>query len=332
MPSGYMQKIDLNTDCSKPLVSIIIPLLNEEKVFPQLLSRIESLRLRILDSYNVEVLLVDDGSIDATWNMVKDAAGKYSYIRGFSFARNFGHQVALTCGHEYARGDAILTIDADLQDPPELMEQMLLEWRNGADIVLAKRIARQGESSFKRITAHAFYRVLSFLSPVKLPVDIGDFRLLSRRANKILKDMPERSRYLRGLVGWIGLPTKIIEYERRQRVAGETKFSLSKMIKFSLDGIISMSSRPLKLAYMFALLGSFPFLFYLVGNFIAWKWYDVRMVPGWASLLIAIVTFGSLTMIMLGLIGEYVARIYDDTKHRPHFVLSETTEDAHLYK
>jgi glycosyltransferase involved in cell wall biosynthesis len=321
-----MQKMRLNTDCVKPLVSIIIPILNEEKVFPELLKRIENLRLRMRASYDVEVLFIDDGSTDGTWNMVKTAAGKDAYIRGFSFARNFGHQVALTCGHEYARGDAILTIDADLQDPPEIMEQMLLEWRNGADIVLAKRTARQGESSFKRITAHAFYRLLSFLSPVKLPVDVGDFRLLSSRANKILKDMPERSRYLRGLVGWIGLPTKIIEYERQQRVAGETKFSLSKMIKFSLDGIISMSSRPLKLAYMFALLGSFPFLFYLVGSFIAWKWYNVGMVPGWASLLIAIVTFGSLIMIMLGLIGEYVARIYDDTKQRPHFVLRETTE------
>ncbi len=312
----------------KPLLSIIIPVLNEEKVFPELLNRIETLCLKMQDSYDYEVLFIDDGSVDGTWEMIKAAAGKREYIRGFSFARNFGHQIALTCGHEYAKGDAILTMDADLQDPPELVEQMLCEWRNGADIVLAKRTARQGESSFKLITAHAFYRLLGFLSPVKLPIDVGDFRLLSSRANKILKDMPERSRYLRGLVGWIGLPTKVIEYERQQRMAGETKFSLSKMIKFSLDGIISMSSRPLKLAYMFALLGSFPFLLFLLGSFIAWKWYNVRMVPGWASLLLAIVIFGSLIMIMLGVIGEYVARIYDDTKQRPHFVLRETTEDA----
>ncbi|MFI5294222.1 MAG: glycosyltransferase family 2 protein [Thermodesulfovibrionales bacterium] len=328
--SKTMQKTRLNTDSVKPLVSIIIPLLNEEKVFPELLTRIGSMHLKMASSYDVEVLLIDDGSTDETWNMIKAAAGRHTYIRGFSFARNFGHQIALTCGHEYAKGDAILTMDADLQDPPEIMERMLLEWRGGADIVLAKRKVRQGESSFKRITAHAFYRLLSFLSPVKLPMDVGDFRLLSSRANKILKDMPERSRYLRGLVGWIGLPTKIIEYERQQRVAGETKFSLSKMIKFSLDGIVSMSSRPLKLAYMFALLGSFPFLLFLLGSFIAWEWYNVSMVPGWASLLLAIVTFGSLIMIMLGVIGEYVARIYDDTKQRPHFVLRETTEDARL--
>ncbi len=313
---------------ANPLVSIIIPLLNEEKVFPELMKRLEHLRSKIRHSYDIEVLFIDDGSTDGTWQMVKAAAGDYVYIRGFSFARNFGHQVALTCGHAYAQGDAVLTMDADLQDPPEVVEQMLAEWRSGADIVLAKRTVRQGEGLLKRSTAHVFYRLLSFLSPVKLPVDVGDFRLLSRRANRILKNMPERSRYLRGLVGWIGLPTRTVEYERQQRAAGETKFSLSKMIKFSLDGIISMSSRPLKLAYMFALLGSSPFLLYLLGNFIAWKWYSVKMVPGWASLLLAIVTFGSMIMIMLGLIGEYVARIYDDTKQRPHFVLRETTEAA----
>jgi len=321
-----MGKEGQTAGAAKPLVSIIIPLLNEDRVFPELMKRLENLRSKILNLYDVEVLFIDDGSTDGTWQMVKVAAGKHEYIRGFSFARNFGHQVALTCGHTYAQGDAILTMDADLQDPPEIVEQMLAEWRGGADIVLAKRTVRQGENVLKRITAHVFYRLLSFLSPVKLPVDVGDFRLLSRRANKILKNMPERSRYLRGLVGWIGLPTKTVEYERQQRAAGETKFSLSKMIKFSLDGIISMSSRPLKLAYMFALLGSLPFLLYLAGNFVAWKWYSVRMVPGWASLLLAIVTFGSLIMIMLGLIGEYVARIYDDTKQRPHFVLQETTE------
>jgi len=315
----------------KPVLSIILPVLNEEKVFPHLLSRIEMLYLKMRDSYDFDVLFIDDGSSDRTWKLIRAAAAKHDYIRGFSFARNFGHQTALTCGHEYARGDVILTMDADLQDPPELVEQMLCEWRNGADVVLAKRRTRQGESSFKLITAYAFYRLLSFLSPVKLPADVGDFRLLSRRANDILRHMPERSRYLRGLVAWTGLPTKIIEYERQKRSASKTKFSLSKMIKFSLDGIISMSSRPLKLAYMFALLGSLPFLLYLIGNFIAWKWYNVRMVPGWASLLIAITTFGSLIMIMLGVIGEYIARIYDDTKQRPHFVLRETTEDLSLF-
>ncbi|MEW6417913.1 MAG: glycosyltransferase family 2 protein [Nitrospirota bacterium] len=314
----------------KPLVSIVIPLLNEEKVFPDLLARIENLRLRIEDSFDIEVLFIDDGSTDQTWKLVQETARLYKYVRGFSFSRNFGHQAALTCGYEYARGDAVITMDADLQDPPEVVEDMLAEWQKGADIVLAQRKSRRGENIFKCATAYAFYRLLNFLSPVKLPTDVGDFRLLNQRANMILKNMPERSRYLRGLVGWIGLPTKIVKYERLPRVAGETKFSLFKMVAFSIDGIVSMSSRPLKLSYMFALLGSLPFLLYLIGNFIAWKWYGVKMVPGWSSLLIAIVTFGSLIMIMLGLIGEYIARIYDDTKQRPHFVLRETTEQESI--
>ena len=230
---------------AKPLVSIVVPLLNEEKVLPELLERLERLRLRIRHSYEMEVLFIDDGSSDGTWSMIKTVAGKCAHVRGFSLARNFGHQLALTCGHAHARGDAVLTMDADLQDPPEVVEKMLTEWTNGADIVLAKRTVRQGESLLKRLTAHVFYRLLNFLSPVKLPVDVGDFRLLSRRANKILNRMPERSRYLRGLVGWIGLPTETVEYERPERVAGKTHFSLSRMVNSSLIGIIAVNT-PLK--------------------------------------------------------------------------------------
>jgi dolichol-phosphate mannosyltransferase len=328
--SAMKNATDFAANSVKPLVSLVIPLLNEAKVFPALLARIDELRLQLADSFNIEVVFIDDGSTDQTWEMVTNAASSWEYIRGFSFARNFGHQIALTCGHERARGDAVITMDADLQDPPEVVIQMLREWQKGADIVLARRKSRMGEGMVKRFTAHAFYRLMAFLSPVKLPVDVGDFRLLSRRANMILRGMPERSRYLRGLVGWIGLPMKIVEYERQPRAAGFTKFSLVKMVTFSLDGIISMSSRPLKISYVFALFGSSPFLLYLLGNFIAWKWYGIKMVPGWPSLLLAIVMFGSLTMIMLGIIGEYVARIYDDTKQRPLYVLRETTEQEPL--
>ncbi len=312
----------------KNLLSIIIPIFNEEKVLSELFSRMDDLQKRFENFFNIEVLLIDDGSSDNSWQIIKDVAKLRHYIRGFRFARNFGHQTALTCGYQHVKGDAIVTMDADLQDPPEIIEQMISVWQEGADIVLAKRKRRKGENVFKRSTAFLFYRLINFLSPVRLPLDIGDFRLLSKRATVILKNLPEQSRYLRGLVSWMGLPTKIIEYERQPRVAGESKYSLLKMIKFSLDGIISMSSRPLKLSYMFALFASLPFLAYLIGNFIAWKWYGIKMVPGWASLLLATVTFGFFSLIMLGVIGEYLARIYEDTKHRPMFILTERIEQG----
>lgn len=318
----------MKQESKKNLLSIVIPVFNEEKVLPELLKHIDALYKHFEDSLNIEILFIDDGSSDNSWQIIKTAARSHLYIRGFRFARNFGHQIALTCGYQYAKGDAVVTMDADLQDPPEVIEQMIAAWQEGADVVLAKRKHRKGENVFKRSTAFLFYRLINFLSPVRLPLDIGDFRLLSRKANEILKNLPERSRYLRGLVAWIGLPTKIVEYERQPRAAGETKYSLLRMIKFSLDGIVSMSSRPLKLSYMFALLGSLPFLLYLIGNFIAWKWYGIKMVPGWASLLLATVTFGFFSLIMLGLIGEYLARIYEDAKQRPMFILTDRVEQG----
>lgn len=309
---------------NKQLISIIIPLLNEEEVFLELISRINQFHFNIKVYYNIEVLFIDDGSTDNTWRMVREAADRFEFIKGFSLSRNFGHQAALTCGHMNACGDAVITMDADLQDPPELLNQMIYEWQNGADIVLAQRTGRDNESWFKRFTAHVFYRMLSFLTPVKIPVDVGDFRLLSKHTNNVLKTLPERSKYLRGLVGWIGFKIKIVTYHRQSRAAGTTKFHFFKMLKFSFDGIFSMSSRPLKLSYIFSLIASTPFILYLIGNFLAWKWYGIKMVQGWSSILMAIVVFGSLTMIMLGVIGEYIARIYEDTKKRPQFIIAET--------
>lgn len=312
----------MNSD--KQIISIIIPLLDEIKIFSHLLCKIDQLYERLINTFDLEVLFIDDGSSDGTWQSIKSAALERPYIVGFSFSRNFGHQAALTCGHKYARGDAVITMDGDLQDPPELIEQMIVEWQKGADIVLLQRTDREGENIFKRTTAHLFYRILSFLSPIKIPVDVGDFRLLSRKANNILNNLPEHSRYLRGMVSWIGFSPTIIPYRRQFRIKGKTKFSFFKMIAFSFDGIVSMSSRPLKLSYMFAIFASIPFLLYLVGNLLAWLWFGVKMVPGWSSLLFSIVVFGTLTLIMLGVIGEYLARIYDDTKQRPHYILQET--------
>jgi polyisoprenyl-phosphate glycosyltransferase len=311
----------MNSD--KQLISIIIPLLDEIKIFPTLLCRLDQLYNRLINNYELEVLLIDDGSSDGTWQAIKEAVLERPYIVGFSFSRNFGHQSALTCGHENARGDAIITMDGDLQDPPELIEQMIVEWQKGADIVLLKRTERGGENIFKRFTAYLFYRIISFLSPIKIPVDVGDFRLLSRKANNILNNMHEHSRYLRGMVSWIGFSPIIIPYKRQIRNKGKTKFSFLRMMAFSLDGIISMSSRPLKLSYLFAIIASIPFLLYLAGNFIAWLWFDVQLVRGWASLQFSIVIFGSLILIMLGVIGEYLGRIYENIKQRPHYIVRE---------
>ncbi len=320
-------KVRHDTDLPPVDLSYVIPVYDEARILPLLTTALEKLLDDLAGSYSVEILFVDDGSRDDSWSLIEEAAARLPQVAGVRLSRNFGHQIALTCGYHFARGRAVISMDADLQDPPEVSLRMIEAWRDGADIVYGVRTARRGETWFKRATANAFYRLIERLrGPGNEPRNCADFRLLSRRALDALNALPERHRYLRGLVGWIGLRSATIEYERPPRVAGTTKYPLWKMLRFATDAIVSMSSSPLRLAYVLAVSSSLPFLGYLVYNIVKWLVFDVEMVKGWSSLILSVITFGTCILIFMGLLGEYVGRIYDEVKRRPLYLVSERTE------
>ncbi|MCP3957632.1 MAG: glycosyltransferase family 2 protein [bacterium] len=317
---------DHDTELPAVDVSYVIPIYDEADGLPDLVAALEELLDELSAEYSVEVLFVDDGSRDDSWRLIVEAADRLPQLAGVRLSRNFGHQVALTCGYQLARGRAVISMDADLQDPPEVSLRMIEEWENGADIVYAVRTARRGETWFKRATASAFYWLIERLRGTgSAPRNSADFRLLSHRALIALNALPERHRYIRGLVGWIGLHTATVHYERQPRRAGSTKYPLLKMLRFATDAIVSMSSRPLRLAYVMALLASLPFLGYLGYNLVQWLFFDVEMVRGWPSLILSVITFGTCILLFMGLLGEYVGRIYDEVKGRPLYLISERT-------
>ncbi len=316
-----------STDSAPVDVSYVIPVYNEARSLPLLTAELEKLLDHLADSYSVEILFIDDGSRDRSWSLIEATAARLPQVAGVRLSRNFGHQIALTCGYHFARGRAVISMDADLQDPPEVSLQMIEAWEDGADIVYAVRTARHGDTWFKRATAGAFYRLIERLrGPGNEPRNCADFRLLSRRALEALNALPERHRYLRGLVGWIGLRSTTVEYERPPRVAGSTKYPFWKMLRFATDAIVSMSSSPLRLAYFLAVLASLPFLGYLTYNLPMWLFFDVEMVKGWPSLILSVITFGTCILVFMGLLGEYVGRIYDEVKGRPLYLVAERTE------
>jgi dolichol-phosphate mannosyltransferase len=304
-------------------VSFVVPIYNEEECLPFLYQEMHAVIAGLETRYGVEVLLVDDGSSDGSWELIESINRKSKAFAGLRLARNFGHQVALSCGYHFARGRAVISIDADLQDPPEVALEMIEKWEEGADVVYAVRTTREGESWFKLATARFFYRLLRRLASSREPFDAGDFRLLSRRALQALNRMPERHRYVRGMVGWIGFRTATVEYARRPRLAGATKYPLWKMVRLASDAIVSMSFTPLRLAYVMAGLVALPFLAYLVYNLLLWLIWDVEMVKGWPSMILAITAFGSAILFVLGLMGEYVGRIYEESKRRPLFLVAD---------
>ncbi len=306
-------------------ISLVVPLYNEEAVVPHLRPAVDALAATLERDENctVEILLVNDGSRDGTWPLLVEWAAANPRVRAVSLSRNFGHQAALTCGYHLAAGDAVVTMDADLQDPPEVVAQLVREWRAGYDIVYAVRASREGESSFKLWTARWFYRLIARISDSPLPLDAGDFRLLSRRAVDALNALHERHRYLRGLVAWIGYPTTIVRYDRRARVAGTTKFSLLRMLRFAIDATVSFSTFPLRLFYFVGFLCLLPLLGYLAYNLIAYFFLGLKPVPGWTSLIVAVIGLGSLNLLCLGILGEYVGRIYEESKNRPLFIVQQ---------
>jgi dolichol-phosphate mannosyltransferase len=305
------------------LISLVVPCYNEEEAFPHLERALGELADRLRRDYDVEIVLIDDGSRDRTWDSISRFAARDGSVRGATLARNFGHQLALTCGYDLARGDAVVCMDADLQDPPEVVLEMVQKWREGADVVLAVRTERHGETRFKRWTAAAFYRLIARLSATRIRPDTGDFRLMSRQALDALNSLREQHRFIRGMVGWIGFRTAEVQYERRARVAGQTKYPLRKMLRLAVDAMVSFSSFPLRLTFWFAFVLSLFVFGYLALVAIAVAFFDAQLVPGWTSLILAITAFGALNLVCIGIMGEYVGRTYEQSKGRPLYLVRQ---------
>lgn len=305
-------------------LSIVVPCMNEEESIPGLVERLSQVIGPWKDSS--EIILVDDGSTDGTWAAIQAARHAEPRVVGLRLSANRGHQVALTAGLEAARGDRIFMLDADLQDPPELLSDMMFLMDRGYDVVYGKRKERQGETMFKRATAHMFYRFLNALSDVAIPQDTGDFRLVTRRTLDAVLAMPEQARFIRGMFAWAGFRQVGLEYVRAPRELGETKYPLRKMLRFAVDAITGFSTKPLKLATRLAFLSlgvSVIMAMYVFTSLIAYQ-----TVPGWASVVVAISFFSGVQLLTLGILGEYVGRLYTESKRRPLYFLSEEVRET----
>lgn len=301
--------------------SIVIPVYNEEAVLPQTYQRLR----RVMDSTGdqYELIFVNDGSRDRTTDIIKDLRSQDETVKLLDFSRNFGHQIAITAGMDYASGAAVVVIDADLQDPPELILKMIEKWKDGYDVVYAKRTQRKGETYFKKMTAHLFYRILQVSTDIEIPVDTGDFRLIDRKVCEELKRLPEKNRYVRGLVSWVGYKQIAVEYERSERVAGESKYPLKKMMKLSWDGLTSFSLKPIQLASYAGGLMLTAGLLYLLGMGLALLLTGTGM-SGWNWVIALQLLLSGLMLTLMGVIGEYVGRIYDETRQRPLYIVDES--------
>ena len=297
------------------LLSVVAPVYNEEATLEQFYSRVCS----ALQGLRFELVLVDDGSSDQSPAILERLASNDPRVHVVFLSRNFGHQTALTAGLDHARGDAVVMLDADLQDPPEVIPQMLDHWRSGCDVVYAVREQREGESRFKLVTAHWFYKLFDKLAQVELENNSGDFRLLDRRALDALLSMRERSRFLRGMTVWVGYRQAAVPYRRDARYAGETKYTLSRMLRFSLDAVSSFSHRPLQLATLLGFLIS-TLAFIAIPVVIVLRILG-SYLPGFGSITIAVLLLGGIQLIAIGIIGEYVGRIYDEVKGRPLYLV-----------
>ncbi|MFE5317096.1 glycosyltransferase family 2 protein [Paenibacillus sp. NPDC056579] len=301
--------------------SVVIPVFNEEAVIHETYRRLKAVMERTQQSY--ELLFVNDGSRDATADILQEYSRWDSTVKLIDFSRNFGHQIAITAGMDYASGDAVIVIDADLQDPPELISDMISKWKEGYDVVYAKRTKRKGESFFKKQTARLFYRLLHASTDISIPVDTGDFRLLDRKVCDEMSRIPENNRFVRGLVSWVGFRQTAIEYERDERHAGETHYPFKKMLKLSLDGLTSFSYKPLKLASYLGFTLSVSGFIYMLFVLYA-RLFTEATIPGWTSLTIIQLLFNGFILIMLGIVGEYIGRIYDETKGRPLYIVRQS--------
>ena len=306
------------------LLSVIVPCFNEEAVLRSTHERLTNV-LRGLHHLSFEIIYVDDGSLDQTAIILAELQASNREVKVLTLARNFGQQIAVSAGIEHASGDAVVLIDSDLQDPPEVIPEMVKLWLAGSDVVYGTRSSREGENHFKLWTAKAFYRLINRLSETPIPIDSGDFRLMDRKVVDVLLSMPERDRFLRGMVGWVGFKQVALPYSRASRSAGESKYSFFKMLSFAMDGILSFSLLPLKLAVWtgvvaiwIALCGILLALFIRMFGL-----YHLQVGRGWASLFVAVLFMGGVQLVFLGIVGEYLGRIYTEVKRRPLYVVAK---------
>ncbi|MED4653802.1 glycosyltransferase family 2 protein [Bacillus pseudomycoides] len=303
------------------LVSIVVPMYFEEEVAQECYNRLKSVMIQ--NNINYEFVFVNDGSTDRTMEILKEIAANDFRAKVVNFARNFGHQTAVTAGIDCASGDAIVIIDADLQDPPEVIPELIAKWQEGYEVVYAKRKQRKGETWFKLLTAKYFYRFLNYMSDIDIPKDTGDFRIIDRKVADVFKQMTERNRFIRGMMSWVGFSQTYVEYERDERFAGETKYPLKKMIKFASDGIIAFSTKPLRIVMTLGIMSVFISIAVLLYSVIV-KLIGKDIQTGWASIMVAITFFSGIQLFGLGIVGQYIARIYDESKNRPIYIVKET--------
>ena len=304
-----------------PVYSLVIPLYNEQAVLPMLLRRLDAL-LDALDA-PAEAILVDDGSSDASPIALEAKARADRRYRFIKLSRNFGHQVAITTGMARAAGRAVIVMDADLQDPPEVALDLVAKWKEGYEVVYAERLSRAGESRFKRLTAALFYRLMSALSEVEIPPNVGDFRLVDRKALDAFLAMPERDRFVRGMFAWIGFRQAVVTFHRPPRAAGETKYSLAKMIRLAANAVVSFSDAPLRVALWAGLAVSTLAILYGLWTIAMWAM-GANLARGWSSIVVLAAFLGGANMLMTGVLGVYVGRIYAEVKRRPLYVVDRT--------
>jgi polyisoprenyl-phosphate glycosyltransferase len=305
-----------------PLVSVVVPIYNEVETIDELCRRLHSSLSEISD---YEIVVVDDCSTDGSWELLRGQVARDVHVRAARLSRNFGHQVAISAGLDLARGDAVVVMDGDLQDPPEMIPSLLAKWREGYDVVYAVRVERGGEGWFKRTSAALFYRLLRAFAQVDIPAQAGDFRLLSRRAVDAIRAMPERARFLRGMAAWIGFRQIAVPYRRDPRYAGRTKYPMRRMLRLAADAVISFSAAPLRLV---SALG-FVFVFFC-GGYLVYVLYvhflTDRTVAGWTTVVVLILLIGGIQLLSLGIVGQYVARVFEEAKHRPLYLLESVVE------
>lgn len=307
----------------KNLLSIVVPVFNEEESITETVRRLLALRDKLSQETDVELVFVDDGSKDRSLPLLRVIAEQTESVKVISFSRNFGHQIAITAGIDLAAGDYVAVIDADLQDPPELIADMYRLALTDFDVVYGKRRSRAGETVFKKVTAVAFYRLLNYMCEIDIPSDTGDFRLMSRKVVDAFKQLRERHRFVRGMVPWLGYRVVPLEYDRAERFAGETKYPLSKMLAFATNAILSFSSKPLTMAIrlgfmtIFAGIAGGAYMLYL-------KLFTNVPIPGITAVLLSIVVFSGMQILLIGVVGEYIARIFEEVKGRPLYLVAET--------
>lgn len=304
-------------------ISVVIPMYYEEEVAKECYEKVSNVLKKLGEKYDYEIIFVNDGSKDKTLEILEEIAKDDKRAKIVSFSRNFGHQAAVTAGLKEVSGDAIVIIDADLQDPPELIPQMLELWEQGNEVIYGKRKTRKGESAFKLLTAKMFYKTLNALSDVEIPKDTGDFRLVDRKVVDVINSLPEHNKFLRGLFSWIGFKQEAYEYERQERYAGKTKYPLKKMLKLASDGIISFSTKPLKLVGALGIVSIIISIILLIYALISYIFKLNQLSAGWTSIIVAVTFFAGVQLLSLWIISEYIGRIYDESKGRPQYIVDK---------